>query len=205
MDINEKLLSWAVELQALAQAGLYYSKDRFDIERFERIREISAEMMAEKCELPLEKVKSLFCNDVGYQTPKIDTRAAIFEDDKILLVREADGKWSLPGGWCDVYLSVKENTIKEVREEAGLKAVAEKLVCVHYKDKHNEIDGHKICKFFTICRSLGGEFVPNIETTESCYFALDELPVLSEGKNTREQIELCFKAAKAEHWETVFD
>ena len=106
---EQKWLDWAIELQSLAQAGLTYGKDKFDIERFERIREISAEMVAHKTEISVEKVKNLFCNEVGYQTPKIDVRGVIFKDDKILLIQESNGKWALPGGWADVYLSVKEN------------------------------------------------------------------------------------------------
>ena len=92
MDKTEKWLAWAVELQSLAQAGLTYGKDVFDLERYTRIREISAEMLAFKTDLPLEKVKELFCNETGYQTPKIDTRAAVFKDGKILLVQENCGK-----------------------------------------------------------------------------------------------------------------
>lgn len=91
MEKNEKWLQWAGELQSLAQAGLFYGKDNYDRERYERIREISAEMISYQSEIPLEKVKDLFCSDVGYQTPKIDTRAAIFKDGKILLVHEANG------------------------------------------------------------------------------------------------------------------
>lgn len=99
---------WAIEIQSLAQAGLTYGKDVFDLERYERLREISAEMMAYKTDRPLEKVRELFCGETGYQTPKVDTRAAVFEDGKILLVREKNGKWSLPGGWCDVDRSIGE-------------------------------------------------------------------------------------------------
>ena len=106
-------IDWIIELQSLAQAGLAYGKDVYDQERYERIREITAEMMSHITDVPVEKVKTLFCNETGYQTPKIDTRAAIFKDDKILLVHENNGKWSLPGGWCDVNVSVGENTINE--------------------------------------------------------------------------------------------
>ena len=112
--MKEQWLEWAIELQSLAQAGLTYGKDIFDRERYERIREISAEIMAYKTDIPVQKVKDLFCNETGYQTPKLDTRAAIFQNGKILLVKENSGKWSLPGGWVDVNVSVKENTIKEV-------------------------------------------------------------------------------------------
>lgn len=107
--MKEQWLEWAIELQSLAQAGLTYGKDIFDRERYERIREISAEIMAYKTDIPVQKAKDLFCNETGYQTPKLDTRAAIFQNGKILLVKENSGKWSLPGGWVDVNVSVKEN------------------------------------------------------------------------------------------------
>lgn len=92
MDNNERWLEWVIELQSLAQAGLTYGKDVYDKERYERIREISGEMIAYKSDISTGKVKDLFCNETGYQTPKIDTRATIFENDKILLVQENNGK-----------------------------------------------------------------------------------------------------------------
>ena len=130
MDRNNKLLNWAIELQSLAQAGLTYGKDKYDIERYQRIRDISAEMIAEKADVSFEKAKELFCNETGYQTPKIDTRAAVFKDDKILLVHEENGTWSLPGGWCDVNMSVGDNTVKETFEEAGLTVKPVRLIAV---------------------------------------------------------------------------
>lgn len=206
MERNEQWLKWAVELQSLAQAGLHYSKDVFDIERFERIRDISAEMISYKTDIPLEKVKDLFCSDTGYQTPKIETRAAIFENDKILLVREMDGKWSLPGGWVDVNVSVKENTIKEVKEEAGLDVTTDLVIAVQDREKHNlPVYAYKICKVFVLCTAIGGSFRENIETLESGYFALDELPPLALEKNNREQIEMCFAAHHSDNWKTLID
>lgn len=206
MDKNEQWLKWAVELQALAQSGLYYGKDKFDIERYQRIRDIAAEMISYKTEISTEKVKELFCCDVGYQTPKIDTRAAIFKDDKILLVHEANGTWSLPGGWCDVDISVEKNTIKEVKEEAGLDVKVKRVIAVQDRERHNlPIYAYKVCKIFMECEVLGGEFAENTETTGSDYFGLDELPELATEKNNREQIEMCFKAAKADVWEALYD
>ena len=114
--VQPQWLEWAKELQFIAQGGLTYSKDVFDIERFERIREIAAEMLSLQSGIPIEKVKNLFCNETGFQTPKLDTRAAIFKDDKILLVKEKNGTWSLPGGWVDINQSIKTNTEKEVKE-----------------------------------------------------------------------------------------
>ncbi|MBQ8297966.1 MAG: NUDIX hydrolase [Ruminococcus sp.] len=206
MDKNEQWLKWAVELQSIAQGALYYCKDKYDIERFERIREISAEMISHKSDIPIEKVRDLFCSEFGYQTPKLDCRAAVFKDEKILLVQESNGKWSLPGGWVDADLSVGENIIKECKEEAGLDVTVGRVVAVQDREKHNlPVYAYKICKVFAICTAVGGEFAPNLETVASDYFSLDDLPPLAEEKNNTEQIKMCFDAYHAEHWETIID
>ena len=203
----EKWLKWAIEIQSLAQSGLAYTTNVYDKERYERLREISAEMIEEKSNLNLEKVKDLFCNETGYQTPKIDTRAAIFKDNKILLVHENNGTWSLPGGWCDVLESVKSNTIKEVREETGLDVKATKIIAVQDRNKHNRpIYAYGICKIFVMCDTISGEFKKNIETTETKYFSVEELPEnFANEKCTKEQVEMCFKAKDDENWQVQFD
>ncbi|WP_291648324.1 NUDIX hydrolase [Clostridium sp.] len=204
--MNNKLLDWAIELQSIAQGGLYYCKDKFDIERFERIREISAEMISLQSDIPLDKVKNLFCNEIGYQTPKLDSRAAIFKDNKILLVQENNATWSLPGGWVDVDLSIKENTIKEVKEEAGLNVTADMIIAVQDREKHNlPIYAYKVCKVFVLCSLIDGEFKKNIETIKSDYFSLDNLPLLATEKNNEEQIKMCFEAYQSTNWKTLFD
>lgn len=206
MNKNEKWLEWAVELQSLAQAGLTYGKDVYDKERYERIRDISAEMLSYQTDISIEKVKELFCNESGYQTPKLDTRAAIFKDGKILLVKENNGKWSLPGGWVDVNVSVKENTIKEVKEESGLDVSADKIIAIQDRSKHNlPLYAYGICKIFVLCSLIGGEFIKNIETLGFDYFDEDELPDLATEKNNEEQIKMCFQAYRTKHWETQFD
>ncbi len=206
MDQYAHWLHWAVELQALAQTGLAYCRDVYDRERYERIRDIAAEILAHKSDLPLGTVKDLFCSESGYQTPKLDTRAAIFDGERILLVRENNGTWSLPGGWCDVDRSVGENTVKEVKEEAGLDVRAERLIAVQDRARHNRpLYAYGVCKVFVECSVLGGEFAPNSETTESRWFTLDELPPLAEEKNTGAQIALCFAAHRDPAWVTQFD
>ncbi|HCT16413.1 MAG TPA: ADP-ribose pyrophosphatase [Ruminococcaceae bacterium] len=206
MSDEMKWLEWAIELQSLAQAGLTYSKDAYDIERFERIREISAEIVAHKSDISTEKVKTLFCNEKGYQTPKLDTRAAIFKDGKILLVKENNGKWSLPGGWVDVNVSVGENAVKEVKEESGLDVTAQRIIAVQDRAKHNlPAYAYGICKIFVLCKLIGGRFEKNIETTGFSYFSLDELPELAEEKNNADQIKMCFDAYFDEKMPVQFD
>ena len=204
---KEQWLKWAIELQSLSQSALYWCKDPYDIERFQRIREISAEMMAAKTGLDLENVKNLFCNETGYQTPKIDTRAAIIQNEKILLVQEKNGKWAMPGGWCDIDQSPADNTVKEAKEEAGMAVRVTRLVSVEDQDIHNfPPNAYKIIKLMFLCEPLGGEFSPNTETVASGWFSENGLPEpMANEKCTAEQVRLCFQAARAEHWETKFD
>lgn len=206
MNENHQWLQWAIELQSLAQAGLTYGRDAYDLERYTRIREIAAEMMSAGTGLPVEKMTALFCNETGYQTPKLDTRAAVFRDGRILLVRENNGFWSLPGGWVDVNVSVGENAVKEAKEEAGVDVIPRRVIAVQDWTKRNGgVSPYGICKVFVLCDLLGGDFTENIETTAFGYFALEDLPPLSGEKNTLSQIEMCFAAARAQHWETILD
>lgn len=203
----EKWLKWAMEIQSIAQNGLAYVNNDYDKERYERLREISAEMIGEKSNLSLEKVKDLFCNETGYQTPKIDTRAVIFKNKKILLVRENNGTWSLPGGWCDVLESIRTNTIKEAKEETGLNVKPTKIIAVQDRNKHNTpVYAYGICKFFVLCDVIDGEFKESIETIEAKYFSIEELSDnFANEKCTREQVEMCFKAVNDKKWQIEFD
>jgi ADP-ribose pyrophosphatase YjhB (NUDIX family) len=203
---KDQWLQWAVELQSIAQSALYYCKDAYDIERFNRIRAISAEMIHYQSDIPMEKVMDVFCCETGYQTPKLDVRAAVFEGDKILLVQENDGLWALPGGWVDVNLSVMETVIKEAKEEAGLDVTADRIIAVQDRDKHNApIYAYKICKIFVYCTATGGSFTENIETMASRYFPMEDLPPLATSKTNAEQIKMCFDAHRSANWQTLFD
>ena len=205
--MNDKWLDFAIRIQSIAQAGIQYGKDQYDKERYEELRKIAAEMISEKTDISVEKVYDLFCNETGYQTPKVDTRAAVFMDDKILLVHENNGTWSLPGGWCDVDQSIASNTEKEVKEEAGFTVKAEKLIAVQDWRKHNVTSyAYGVVKAFVMCRYESGNFEKNIETTEIAFFGKDEIPdYLAVEKCTREQIIMCFEAYEKPEMSTLFD
>lgn len=206
MKKGDKLIDWAMELQAIGQTGEAYSKDVFDTERYQRIREIAAEMLAAKSGLDYEQVKGLFCNEIGYQTPKIATRAAIFKDDKILMVQEKEGHWSLPGGWCDVDQSPADNAVKEAKEESGLDIKVTGVIAIqdHFKH-HGSIHPYGIADIYYMCQPLGGEFKANIETIQAGWFGEDELPNVAENKNSTDQIKMCFAARRDPNWKTLFD
>lgn len=205
--MNDKWLDFAIRIQSIAQAGLQYGKDIYDKERYEELRRISAEMISAKTDISPDKVYDLFCNEAGYQTPKVDTRAAVFVDGKILLVHENNGTWSLPGGWCDVDQSVASNTIKEVREETGLVVSAQRLIAVQDWRKHNVTNyAYGVVKTFILCRYESGRFENNIETTEIGFFDKSEIPErLAAEKCTKEQIMMCFDAFENPDYRTIFD
>ena len=204
--MDEQLLEWAIEIQALAQVGLTYTKDPFDQERFERLRTIATEMLSVQSPIPIPHLRQLFAEEVGYPTPKLDTRAAIFSDNKILLVQEKNGLWSLPGGWVDIDQSIKENTVKETFEETGLTVEPLKITAVQDRNKHNlPRYAYSVCKIFVECRLIGGHFVKNIETTQIDWFSLSSLPSLAEEKNTKKQIKMCFEAHNHDAWDVLFD
>lgn len=205
--MNDRWLDYALRIQSIAQAGLAYGKDKYDIERFEALRQIAADMAAERTGLGPETIKEIFCNETGYQTPKIDTRAAVFVEGKILLVHESSGAWALPGGWCDVDQSIASNAEKEVLEEAGLTVRARRIIALQDWRRHNVTNHlHGIIKVFVLCGYEKGSFQKNIETTETGFFDLGGLPEpLAVEKTTKEQIEMCFDFLKNPDAPALFD
>lgn len=205
---NDVWKQWAQELQFLAQCSLAYSKDKFDRERSERIREIACEMLSFKYDLPLEKIKMDFAGEIGYQTPKVETRAAVIKDNKILLVKEQfDGKWALPGGYQDVNMSIRENVIKESSEEAGAVVNPIKVVAVLDYNRHHHVNfPYGMVKIFVLCEYITHSFNGNTETLGADFFSLDELPELSITRTTKKQLEMCFECYKnPQNWDTIFD
>ncbi|MDI7741114.1 NUDIX hydrolase [Lysinibacillus fusiformis] len=200
-------LDWAKRIQALSQAGLTFSKDVYDLERYEELRNISAEIMAVHTELEIEKIKTLFTNETGYQTPKVDVRGAVFKNNQILLVKEnIDDKWSLPGGFCDIGLSPSENVVKEIKEEAGYDVVPVKLLAVLDKNKHDHPpEAYHYYKIFIQCEIIGGNPTIGIETNSIKFFSKENLPELSINRNTESQIKRLFDFLENPDKETIFD
>lgn len=182
-------------LQAIAQAGLEFGHDKYDLERYQMIRDISVEIMQNYTDAPVEKIVELFASEKGYQTPKVDVRGVIFREGKILMIQEGlDGKWALPGGWADVGLSPFECTKKEVWEEAGIHVKPIRLLTVFDKLKHTHPpDKYHIYKLFILCKDLGGDIKPGMETLDARWVARNERMPLSIARLTQEQFETMFE------------
>lgn len=204
---RNQLLNWARELQAMATAGRFYTKDAFDAERYERILEIAAEMTAETAMEVFGTIRDRFVREDVYQTPKIDSRAVIFnEKDEVLLVEELDHTWAPPGGWCEYDLTPAANAVKEAWEEAGARVEVLRLVAVHDQSQHNEpFQFFSVERLYYLCRLKEEAFQANVETLSSGWFSLDALPRLHPRKSSEAQLRLCLEARDAEHWETRFD
>lgn len=200
-------VDWARRLQAIAQTGLSYPKSPYDIERYEAIREIAAEMMATQANVDLGDVRSLFANEIGHTTPKVDVRGVVFRDDAILLVRErSDGCWTLPGGWADVGESPGDATVREIFEESGYQTRAVKLLALYDRDRH----GHPplafhVYKLFFLCELIGGAPAESTETDGVGFFRADALPELSLTRVMPSQIQRFFEHARNPGWSTDFD
>lgn len=207
MAMNPQWLAWARKLLALAQNGLAFAQNPFDVERYEAVREIATEMVAERSGVEPGDLRELFAGQAGYATPKVDVRGVVFRDDAVLLVKErADGRWTLPGGWADVNDSPAQATEREVYEESGYRARAVKLLALYDRNKH----GHTpymfhIYKLFFRCEILGGEATQSIETDGVGFFGEHELPELSIGRVTPGQIARFFEHLRHPDWPTDFD
>lgn len=194
-SMDRKWLEWIQDIQSIAQNGIRYSKDPYDIDRYRKLRSISVDMLSELAEVPPEKVRGLFDSYNGTATPKIDVRGVVVENNKVLLVRQKnEGKWPLPGGWADVGESLSESVAKEVREESGYIVEPKRILAVQDRPRHNlpPIPEHT-WKVFVECTVLETGVPDELETDGVGFFQLEELPVLSTGRVTEIQLSRMFE------------
>ncbi|HNX67556.1 MAG TPA: NUDIX hydrolase N-terminal domain-containing protein, partial [Bacteroidales bacterium] len=136
--MGKELLKIARRLQSIAQAGLHYSENIFDRQRYSEIRELSVKLASEVTDTEVETIRDLFTFENGFQTPKVDIRAVVLKEGKILLSRErSDGRFSIPGGFADINYSPSQVAVKEVMEETGLNVRVNRLLAIVDTDRHN--------------------------------------------------------------------
>ena len=205
MSEEPQWLTIAREVRAIAQTGLSFTADGFDHQRYRRLQELAALLLAQGS-AEHESILHLLRQEKGYATPKVDVRGAAFVDGRVLMVREfSDGKWTLPGGWADVNQSAGECVVREIAEESGFKARALKLAAVYDYQRSGHPAHHidSIYKMFFICEIVGGAASASDETSEVAFFPRHELPPLSLGRATAAQIERMFQ--HREHLELATD
>jgi ADP-ribose pyrophosphatase YjhB (NUDIX family) len=201
-------IDWAKRLNAIAQNGLTFAQNSFDVERYEAVRRIAAEILAAGSDVDVPHVLDLLSHDAGYATPKVDVRAAIFRDDALLLVKERDdGRWTLPGGWADVGEAPGENVAREVAEECGYQVHVVKLLAVYDRSQHPHEPPFPfhVYKLFFRCDIVGGEGALHYETSDAAFFRSGALPPLSLTRVTPDEIDRMFEHHRHPDWPTDFD
>ncbi|MDY6899379.1 MAG: NUDIX hydrolase N-terminal domain-containing protein [Cyanobacteriota bacterium] len=155
-----KWLEWAQQIQAVAQKGLLYSKNPYQIEDYKLLRNVAADIISNYSQIEQSEILNLFANEIGYPTPKVGVASAVFQDNKILLVKlRSDGCWTLPGGFAEVGESPGEVAIRETFEESGYQTRPIKLLAAY--DNNNHKHGHTpflhgLYKLFFQCEIIGG-------------------------------------------------
>jgi ADP-ribose pyrophosphatase YjhB (NUDIX family) len=178
-------LEWAREIQALAQSGYHYAQDDYQRDRCARLMEIAADMISKNSDVGFLPLAKAFSSQTGYATPKIDVRAAVFQDQKLLMVRERlDGGWTLPGGWVDVGDTPSKAAERETWEESGFRVKAIKVVGVYDANRRNPLEVFHAFKIIFLCSILDGEARPSKETSEVSFFAESEIPENFSGERT---------------------
>ncbi|HEY6483452.1 MAG TPA: NUDIX hydrolase [Steroidobacteraceae bacterium] len=203
------ILEWARKVRAIAQNGLLFTSDPFDRERYQQLEALVTSILASELALAPQQISELWSHDSGYATPKVDVRGGIFDQDRVLLVRErSDGRWSLPGGWVDVNDSPSHAVEREILEESGYRARAVKLAAL--LDKNNPAHGHPpgihhIFKLFFLCELSGGRAPIGPETDAVDFFPVRQLPELSTGRVTGSQIERLYEHHRHRELPSDFD
>ncbi len=200
-------LRWIKRLQAIAQDGLTYSKDDYDLGRYEQLRELAAEMLAAHSTNTLEEARDLLVLETGPATPKVDVRAAVFEDDRILLVKEpGEAGWSVPGGWADVGESPSESAARETLEESGYSVRPVRLLAAYDRDRHGHPPmAYHVYKLVYLCELLAEERLADVDADAVGFFGEQEIPDLSVTRITGAQISRLFQQHRDPGIPTDFD
>lgn len=206
-ELVPRWLQWAREIQSLSQTGYHYAENDFQRERNHRLSEIAAEMISEYGQLDIKPLVQAFHAQIGYATPRVDVRGAVFQDGKLLMVRERmDGGWTLPGGWADVGDRPSQAAEREVWEEAGFHVKARQVVGVYDANRVGPLEVFHAFKIVFLCELLDGEARPSNETSEVAFFGPDEIPDHLSGERTKPRhIQDAFTALAHPHHSTVFD
>jgi ADP-ribose pyrophosphatase YjhB (NUDIX family) len=184
--LETEILKIARRVQAISQSGLHFADNDFDRQRYAELRDLSVQLASAISDAEINKIRDLFTNETGFQTPKVDIRSVVIKDGKILLARErCDGKYSIPGGFADINFSPSEVAVKEVLEETGLEVRYNRVLAIVDSDKHDfpPLQYHYY-KIVILCDLVGGTLSDSVETTDAGFFDFDKLPPLSEMRNT---------------------
>ncbi len=192
--VEEKIPKWlkiSREIQQLSQTGAAFAVTDYEKNRYKRLTEITAEIIEHHTVLKKESVQKVLMEQPGYATPKIDVRAAVIKDRKILLVQEStDNCWAMPGGWADVGDIPSEVAIRETKEESGYDVKPIKVIGVYDANRiGGRLEFFHAFKIIFLCKLIGGKAQTSKETLDVRFFDFDVLPPLSINRTNNKHIE----------------
>ena len=200
-------LNWAREIQQLSQTGLAFAVTDYEKQRYKRLIEITTEIVEHHTSLEKEAVEKVMMKQPGYATPKIDIRAAVIKDDKILLVQErSDERWAMPGGWADVGDIPSEVAVREAKEESGYDVKPKKVIGVFDANRlGGQLEFFHAFKIVFLCELIGGEAATSYETQDVDFFNFNDLPPLSLNRTNDKHIKEIRAHMKNPQRSTHFD
>ncbi|WP_061596772.1 NUDIX hydrolase N-terminal domain-containing protein [Streptococcus gordonii] len=180
-------------LLSITETGLAFSRDEFDQERYLELRQLLGHLLADWSDLDGKELTELLRPTDFYATPLIDVRAVLVQDGKVCLVKgKNENTWALPGGFCEVGLSPKENIVKEVQEETGFNVSVSRLLAIFDTNKF-QFQSKQYAKLVFECQIEDGDFQPNAEIEELAFFDIQSLPESSSKRTTKEQLEILWE------------
>ncbi len=197
MDPRDEIYLIADELRSIADMGLHYAQNEYDRERYSRALSLSARLIASIEKRLASDVMEEYEGSLPHATPYVGADAAIFRDGQILLIRrEDDGLWAMPGGATEVGETWAQSVERELWEEAGVKGSATKLLGVFDSRLWGTRAKYHLYQSVWLVDVPDDQTpIPGLETTGVGFFSEDDLPDLSPGHLRR--VPVVFKLARA--------
>ena len=173
-DMRRALYLIADEMRGMATLEAHYAKDPYIAERAQKMLKLAAKLAA-RVDTAHDEAETLsaFTNpDLWRASPAMGADAVVYDaNDHILLIRrQGDGTWALPGGGIEIGVTPAEAVLKELWEEAGLRGQVKRLLGVYDAQRWGSLSAihHFIFVFEVTCDDLTPK--PGIEASEVRFF-----------------------------------
>ena len=206
MSFQDEIYMIADELRSIANEGMRYADNDYDRKRYARLLTIIARLVSSIEKRPEDEVMEEYKQNLARVTPFVAASAAVFRDGCILLIkREDNGLWAMPGGWTEVGETWAQSVERELREETGLACTAKQLLGVFDSRLWGSRSKYHFYNSLWLVEAPDDQDpTAGSETTDVGYFAEHDLPAeLSPGHSRR--IPMAFKLARGDLPVPYFD
>lgn len=211
--MKEELYQIADELRAIANAGYRWTGTGYDKERYEKVLKASARMLAVLDGGSEDEIYHQYTDNLAHLSPVLTVEAAVFRDNKILLIQRSDDRtWCQPGGLLEVGESPARGAERELWEEAGLRGKAVQLLALYDSRFWPTRSRMQLCiaQFLVeadgdpVLHTAAGEDLSSLtETLDEGFFSEADLPELHIGHDRR--VPMAFRLFRGETGAPYFD